>query len=125
MVIGLRIVLSLLGLLCLFMGMSFLIDPAGAGGDFGLEAPGPQGLSSIRGDLTAFFWVSGGSLILGAWRGDATLLYVAAALMGIVFMGRVVGLSVDGTYEGWFAPMIAEAVMVTAALIGTRVLVRR
>ena len=124
MIIALRIVLSLLGALFLFMGLGFLTDPVGNGGDFGLTAAGPQGLASIRGDLTAFFWVSGGSLLIGAWRGNMTLLYVAAALMGIVFTGRVVGVIVDGPYEGWFVPMIFEAVTVLLALLATRVLPR-
>lgn len=125
MVIVLRIALSLLGLLYLYMGAGFLIDPAGSGGEFGLSASGPQGLASIRGDMTAFFWVSAGCLIIGAWRDKPALLCAAAALMGIVFMGRTVGAAIDGTYEGWFVPMIVEGLTVVLALIGTRVLSAR
>lgn len=124
MVIALRIVLSLLGLLFVFMGTGFLIDPVGSGGDFGLEAPGPQGLASIRGDMTAFFWVSGASLIIGAWRGNRSLLYVGAALMGIVFMGRALGVTLDGTYDGWYPPMAVEGLTVVLALVATRVVVK-
>lgn len=124
MVIALRVVLSLLGLLFVFMGAGFLLDPVGSGGDFGLEAPGPQGLASIRGDMTAFFWVSGACLLIGAWRGNRTALYVAAALMGIVFVGRAVGAALDGTYEGWYVPMAVEGLTVLLALVGSRALVK-
>jgi hypothetical protein len=124
MVLGLRIVLGLLGLLFVFMGAGFLFDPAGSGANFGLEPIGAQGLSSIRGDLTAFFWVSGGSLLLGVWRRDATLLMVAAALMGIVCAARGLSLALDGTYEGWAPPMVVEGLTATLALVGARLLPR-
>ncbi|MHA7820136.1 MAG: hypothetical protein ACX930_10870 [Erythrobacter sp.] len=124
MVIAIRVVLSLLGLLFVFMGAGFLIDPVGSGGNFGLEAAGPQGLASIRGDMTAFFWVAGASAIVGAWRGDRSLLYVAAALMGIVFMGRALGALLDGTYDGWYVPMAVEGLTVAVALIATRVVAK-
>lgn len=124
MVIALRVVLSLLGLLFLFMGVGFLTDPVGSGADFGLSAAGPQGLSSIRGDMTAFFWVSGASLIIGAWRSNLSLLYVGAALMGIVFCARALSAGIDGTYEDWYLPMAVEGLTVVLALLATRVLAR-
>ena len=122
MKMGLRIALSLLAALFVFMGFGFLTDPAGSGADFGLQAIGPQGLSSIRGDITAFFWVSGGSLLIGAWRGNASLLYVGAALMGIVCGARALSLALDGPYEAWYMPMAVEAITVVLALIGAKVL---
>lgn len=124
MQIILRIALSLLGLLFLFMGAGFLADPAGNGADFGLMAEGSQGLATIRGDLTAFFWVLGGSLLVGIWRNNATLLCVAAALAGIVFAGRALGLALDGSYPQWFVPMVVEALTVVLALVAARGLAR-
>ena len=125
MVIAVRVALTLLGLLFGYMGLGFLIDPVGAGSDFGLTAAGPQGLAAIRGDMTAFFWVAGASLIIGAWRANAALLYVAAALMGIVFTARAFSAAVDGTYDGWYVPMVVEGLTVVLALLGTRVLATR
>lgn len=125
MVIALRVALSALGLLFVFMGVGFLTDPVGSGANFGLNAAGPQGLSSIRGDMTAFFWVAGASLIIGAWRSNASLLYVGAALMGIVFLARALSAGIDGTYEGWYLPMAVEGITVVLALLATRVLVKR
>lgn len=122
MVIAIRTVLSLLGVLFLWIGMQFLIDPVVAGIGFGVEAMSEQGLSLIRGDFTSFFWVSGGCLLIGAWRNNPTLLHVAAALMGIVLAGRALSLWVDGTYPLWYAPMAIEAATVIFALFGARVL---
>lgn len=124
MIMALRIALTGLGLLYGFMGFEFLTDPVGAGSDFGIAAAGPQGLATIRGDLTAFFWVLGGSLAIGAWRGNGSLLYVAAALAGIVLAARGIGAAVDGTYDQWFVPMVIEAVTVALAVVAARVLNR-
>ena len=122
MIIALRIVLGLLGLLFVWIGLGFLTFPQVSGGDFGLEAIGNRGLSSIRADFTAFFCVSGGALILGAWRRNGGMLLVTAALMGITLAGRAVSLALDGPYDGWLAPMTVEAVAVALALLGSRAL---
>ena len=125
MQLALRIALTLLGLLNIFIGFSFLTDPVGMGADFGiapLADAGAQGLSSLRADFTSFFWVSAGCLILGAWKANASLLNTGAALLGVVFVVRAVSLGIDGTYEGWAMPMAVEAVTTILALIAARVL---
>ena len=122
MIIALRIALALLGVLFIWTGLGFLTDPAAAGADFGIAADGPQGLSSMRADFTAFFWVAGGAFVLGAWKRNGTVLLATAALMGIAIAGRSISLVLDGTYDGWFVPMGVEAVSVILALIGSRVL---
>ena len=124
MVLLLRGVLALGGVAFVLIGASFLFDPLGQGGDFGLEPIGNQGLSTIRADFAAFFGVSGGALILGAWKQRGDMLLVAAALMGITLAGRAVSLALDGTYEGWQMPMAIEALTVVLALFGARVLPR-
>lgn len=122
MIVMLRLALVLLGLLFVWMGFGFLTNPVIAGGDFGLQTNGPQGLSSIRGDLTAYFWVAGGALLYGAWQRKGDLLLVPAALLGITFAARAVSVVVDGAYDGWPLPMAVEALTVVLALIGSRVL---
>ncbi|XUU61017.1 DUF4345 family protein [Erythrobacter sp. HA6-11] len=122
MVTVLRALLLLGGIFYIGLGAGFLLDPASNGPDFGVIPDGAKGLSSIRGDFTAFFWVSGGCLIIGAWKRYGDMLLVTAALMGTVLLGRTVSLAMDGTYEGWWTPMLAEAITVILALIGSRVL---
>ncbi|QUL37727.1 hypothetical protein [Erythrobacter sp. JK5] len=122
MILVMRAVLTLVGLVFILIGTSFLIDPAIQGGDFGLVAKGAQGLSTIRADFTAYFWVAGGTLVIGAWKRNGDLLLVAAALMGITLAVRGLSLALDGFYEGWTMPMAVEAFTVIVALFGSRVL---
>ncbi|GAA4044230.1 DUF4345 family protein [Parerythrobacter jejuensis] len=121
-----RLVLTALlfvgGLFYLFMGTGFLLDPATSGGDFGLKPDGAQGLSSIRADLTAFFWVAGGCMIWGAWKRNGDPLLASAALMGVALLGRVVSILIDGSYAGWQAPVLVEAATVLLCLTGWKLL---
>lgn len=125
MITALRVILALLGALFLFVGAQFLIDPVTTGGDFGLAPKGNGGLSTIRADMTAFFWVSGGALLYGVWKQRGDAFYVTAALMGIVFCARCLSLVLDGTYEGWLPPMAVEAVTVILCLFGARAMAGR
>jgi hypothetical protein len=120
MMMFLRAALVLGGLGSMLIGSGFLIAPVELGAMFGVEAGGPQGLSSLRADFTAFFWVAGGSLAWGGWRRNGAVLLVAAALMGIALLGRVVGLILDGSYAGAFGPMVVEAVTLSLAITGSR-----
>ena len=125
MITALRVILALLGALFLFVGAQFLIDPVTTGGDFGLSPNGNAGLSTIRADMTAFFWVSGGALLYGVWKQRGEASSVTAALMGIVFCARCLSLVLDGTYEGWLPPMAIEAVTVILCLFGARAMAGR
>ncbi|MGB3472838.1 MAG: hypothetical protein WBA51_18630 [Erythrobacter sp.] len=127
MIIALRAILVLGGLLLGFIGFGFFMDPAASGADFGISPGGASeahGLTSIRADFTAFFVVGGASLIWGALakRGDA--LVIGGALMLVTLFGRVVSLSIHGSFDGFLPPMAVEAVLGIAALIGARVLPR-
>ena len=122
MVLIVRAALMLAGLLFVVLGGTFLLDPIGQGGDFGVSPNGNRGLSTIRADFTAYFWIAGGSLIIGAWRRDRTLLLVAAAIMAITCIVRGVSLVLDGPYDGWSMPMAVEAFVVIIALFGSRAL---
>ncbi len=122
MTLAIRSLAVLLGLLYLFLGAGFLLNPAGSSADFGIEQLGVKGLASIRADFTAFFLVAGGCLVWGAIARKADPLFVAAALMGAAFIGRAVNLAQNGAHDGWLQPMIVEAVTVAVALIGSRIL---
>ena len=125
MITALRVVLGLLGLLFIGVGAQFLLTPVEMGANFGLEPVGNGGLSTIRGDMTSFFWVSGGALLYGVWKQRGEALYVTAALMGIVFCARCLSLALDGPYEGFAPPMVVEAVTVVLCLFGARALAGR
>ncbi len=125
----LRLILTALlfvaGLFSLFMGVGFLLDPAGSGADFGLAPPDEAGLATIRADISAFFLVAGGCMIWGAWRRKGDPLLVSAALFGIAFIGRAVNVLAIGSHDGFWLPMLLEALAVILCLIGSRALPHR
>jgi len=115
----LRAALFLAGLFYIIIGASFLFNPEAMGGSFGLVPRGAQGLSSIRGDFLAYFWVAGGCLVIGAWKRRGDLLLVSAAIFGLTFCARAMSLALDGYYENWVTPMAAEAVTVILVLVAS------
>lgn len=123
MQVVLRALLLLGGVFFILMGLGFLLNPVGAGADFGLTAQGTMGLASIRADMTAFFVISGVCLAWGTWAQKGDLLLVAAGLMGIAIVGRLVTLAVDGPHQGWYVPIMVEVVTLALALWGRRSLI--
>jgi len=122
MIITLRVLLSLGGLLLLFIALGFLTDPAGSGADFGISAAGAHGLTSIRADFTAFFGVGGACFLWGAWLRRADPLVIGAALMLVTLAARLVALTIEGSFEGYMTPMIVEALLGVLGLVGAKIL---
>ncbi|MEP5937993.1 MAG: DUF4345 family protein [Erythrobacter sp.] len=118
----LRALLLLGGIFFVLLGIGFMVNPVSSGADFGIQPQGVLGLASIRADMTAFFVVAGGCMIWGAWARKGDPLLVTAALMAIALIGRIVTLLVDGPHDDWMMPMIVEAITITLALLGSRVL---
>ena len=108
------------GLFNLFLGVSFLIDPAGMGTQFGVSPNGPIGHAVLRADFTAFFLVIGFCMLWGAWRRQGDLLLVPAALFAIAFAARLISSFVSGTEPGFYQPMVAEAVQFIMLVLGWR-----
>ena len=114
------VLLALGALLNLFLGFSFFLDPALTGADFGLQSPGAKGLSAMRGDFTAFFWLNAACLGIGAWKRRADVLWPALALFAVALSGRLVNLIAVGDYEGWWEPMTVEALHVIVIALAIR-----
>ena len=110
------------GLFFTITGIGFLFTPQSSASSLGLVASGAQGWSTIRADMTAFFIVGGMCMVWGAWRRAGDVLLVPAALFGIAFTGRLVGLIADGFYDGALMPMGAEALVVIVSIMGNRLL---
>ena len=121
-----RLVLTALvylsGLLCLFLAVGFLTDPATSAAGLGVKADGIAGLSTIRADFTAFFGVTGALMLWGAWRRNGDLLLVPAFIYGTAFVCRALGLAIDGTYPGFLQPMAVEAFWTVLLFAAWRVL---
>lgn len=110
------------GLMFLLMGGNFLFNTADAAAGFGLTPDNPQGFASVRADMGAFFVVAAVCMLVGAWRRNGDLLLPAAGLFGVALLGRFISLAVDGPWDGFWFPMVIEAVTVILLLIASRVL---
>ena len=117
-VIGL---IFLAGMFNLFLGASFLYDPATMGTQFGVTPTGPLGFAVLRADFVAFFVVAGFCMVRGAWKRNGDVLLVPAALFAIAFCGRAISAIVSGTQPHFFDPMVAEAAQFALLVIGWRV----
>lgn len=108
------------GLFNLFLGVSFLTDPAGMGMQFGVSPNGPIGHAVLRADFAAFFLVIGFCMLWGAWRRQGDLLLVPAALFAVAFTGRLISSFISGTEPGFYQPMVVEAVQFIMLVLGWR-----
>ncbi len=113
-------VLLALAIIDVVLGTGFLVDPVTAAGDFGLATTGSHGAATLRGDMTAFFYVSAIAMAWGGWRRRGDGLLAALGLFGIAFTGRFVNLLADGPYEGWMVPMGVEALHVVLLIVAIR-----
>ena len=106
------------------LGFGFLSNPAQSGANFGLVAAagptGAMGLSSMRADFTAFFLVAAGFMALGALRRRGDVLVAPLALFLVALSGRALNLLVVGPYDGWWMPMLVEAVHVAVLATAIR-----
>lgn len=109
MPIILAALIALGALMNALLGIAFLIDPATMAGQFGFDTASTKGLSTTRGDMTAFFLVAAGFMAWGAWKRRGELLLPALALFAVAFTGRLVNLLKVGTYDMWWEPMLVEA----------------
>ena len=122
MTIALRVVLTLGGLLLLFLGFGFLTDPIEAAAGFGIALDGAHGITSARSDFTAFFVVGGACYLWGAWARRSDPLLIGSALMLVTLAVRLVSLAINGPFEGYIQPMVVEAVLGIVGLYAARVL---
>ena len=110
------------GIVFVIWGFAFLFAPATIAPSFGLGPDTTEGWATLRADMTAFFILGGGCMMLGAWRRSGDVLLVPALLYGIAFTGRAVGAVMDGAYDGFWVPMMVEGAVVIVSLLGHQLL---
>ncbi len=115
------------------LGVRGLIDPGVYADNLGVRLDGVYGASTIRGDMSAFFIVSGVFALLGALpfrdgrRRRHDWLLVPASLFGVALIGRGIALLSGGESDpdpAITTAMIAEAVSVILLLATWRMLGR-
>ena len=124
-----RLVLTALifigGLFFTLMAADFLFRPEDAATGLGMAAIDATGVAAIRGDMTAFFAITGLAMLYGAWKRRRDILLIPAFMLTTAFIGRVITLATHGGEDGFFVPMIVEAVFALACISAIRLLPRR
>ena len=111
-------VILVLALLDMVIGIGFFVNPSVAASDFGLAAQGAQGTSALRADFTAFFLLAGVFMAAGAWKRRGDWLLAPLFLFCVAFTGRAVDLIVEGSWDGFWLPMLVEMAHIVALGLG-------
>ena len=83
-------IVGLFGVLFVFMGLQWLVDPLSAATDLGLMLDAGVGLSSQVGDFSAFFLTVGLSILCALVSFNRVWYYPAIALLVLAAIGRIV-----------------------------------
>lgn len=102
------------------LGIGFLLNPVSLGADFGLGVVNTHGSSTLRGDMTAFFFVAALFMAWGAWKRRGDVLLAPMVLFGVALVGRAINLAALGAYDGWWMPMSVEAAHVVVMALAVR-----
>ena len=92
----LRLAILLLGAFFTLQGLRWLVDPAGSAAGLGMPLLDGLARSTQVGDLSSFFLVAGGSMMLGSRPGRTPLLYVPAAMIGGAAVTRTLAWALHG-----------------------------
>lgn len=94
---GLRIVVFLLGILFFVQGLNWLGNPSAAAEGLGLTLPeGGRALSTMIGDIGAFFLGVGTLILLGGITQRAVWLRAGALFFGLAAAGRTIAWAAYG-----------------------------
>jgi hypothetical protein len=117
-----RIALFLMGGLTLSLATGFLLAPARAALRLGLEAAGPVGMSTLRGDFLGVFVMIGGSVIYAAVRNRSDVLIIPLLMLSLIIVGRLVSAVLDGSGRDALPLIAAEVMMLAVVVLGYRTL---
>lgn len=113
------IIQTLVGLAALMLtglGVMSMFAPRKMVSNFAIEPIGTAGLSTIRSVIGGLFLSSVALLAVGLLQGQTILFVAVAAILGIVAIGRLVGIVTDGFDKAVVPPLLVEIVMVTVLL---------
>ncbi len=117
-----RIALFGLGVLTLPLAAGFLLTPARVALRLGLEATGPVGLSTLRGDFFALFLMFGLSAIFASVRNRSDVLIIPMIMIAVIILGRLFSAVVDGSGPEALPLIAVEVVMLAIVFVGYRTL---
>lgn len=118
--------LALVAITCLpltALGLRSMFAPSSIGKAMSITPEGSVGLNTIRGVLGGLFLASVSMLGLGIAMREGLWFMAVSLLMGVVILGRLVGIAVDGFDRAVVPPLVVElvigGVLLAAALLIT------
>ena len=113
MELTLQILVGLATLMLAGLGIMSMFAPGRMVSNFAIEPIGKPGLSTIRSVMGGIFLASVTMLVIGLATGQTLGFIGVAILLGVVAIGRVVGLLADGFDKAVLPPLIVELVIVS------------
>lgn len=99
------------------LGARTMFSPTSMLDVLAIEPQGPAGLNTLRGFLGGLFLGSSVLLATGLATGQTVFFTAVATTMGVVVLGRLVGLAADGFDRKVVFPLVAEIAMVTLFIV--------
>ena len=107
-----QILVGLAGLMLFGLGATSMFAPKKMLKNFAVEPLGNPGLNTVRANIGGSFLGAVSMLILGYLQSQ-TLWYLAVAiLVGVVAVGRIVGIMFDGFDKAVVPPLVVELAMI-------------
>jgi hypothetical protein len=111
----LRVIVALPGILFVVIGLSWLVDPAGAAKNLGMTLFDGLGRSSQIADFGAFFTTGGCLVLIGVITQKRTWLYAPAMMLCFAAVFRILAWLIQGA--AFAGPQIAVEVVLTGLLL--------
>ena len=92
--LGMTTLLALLGIMFVFNGLNWYINPAAAAEGLGMPLLQGGGLSTQLGDMSSFFLVLGLFVLAGVVTKNRQWFYAPVALLGLAAIGRTLAWAV-------------------------------
>lgn len=113
----LKLLLALASLPLIGAGLGIMISPDRFVDRLGVDAAGLVGLSTIRSVVGGVLLSSGAMILLGIRGKNTAWLLAVALVMGVLSVGRAVGLVADGFSAETVRPLVVELVLMALALV--------
>mgnify|MGYP003853331513 CR=1 FL=1 len=91
-----KAIVTVFGALFAALGLGFWLAPERLAQRFDLQALGVAGLSTLRADMGGAFLTLAALCLAGAWLKRRALLLAAAAVLGLIVVGRLLAFAITG-----------------------------
>ena len=106
-----------IALMMLALGTIPMFAPRKAVDKHFIEPVGIAGLNTIRSMIGGTFLASFVMLVIGLATGQTIWYLAVAVFMGVVAVGRVISILIDGYQKALFVPLVAEVLIVVVLVV--------